>query len=415
MSETLYLTGSWFNLFKRGGAVVVSPTEDSTGPASLLSDDDPATAHIAGSVATDGYLKVRNNALSNGGFEGAITQWADNDQGTGLSAATTTAGNFRSGAAGLSVQGTDSSNYGSRTQDIVVAAGEFRKATTYIRALVTGSTGKVYIRNLRTGRYLQSDLTWASSRNPVLSSSDMSAYGSIVASTATYQVESFDVCMADTVTLRWELACDDGTAAFDDCIDCMGVTWVSVHGHNHGDGISPSLQSSDDDSSWTTRASMTKQRGAYYDTCSIVYAEYWRILLGGTNDEPTYEGEAVIGQYSTSSTNPKWGYTLTKNLSGMRQMSSSGRPSVFLTASEPTIDAGFTFKAKSAARSSELADSLRLRSGQGRYPIVIAPLSDEPLVLYGHLLGPAVTTRTFLNVYETSLELSGAPFPIVGP
>jgi len=405
----LYLTGRYFNVFGRGGTVSVSPAASSVAAASGLYDSDPSLPHIAGSVAADSYMRVQYNALTNPGFEtSTLSGWTAGSAGTGTSAETTTAGEFRSGAKACKLAGTDSSNYGSRYQSITVNAGEYRKATVYIKYTSAGS-GKIFLKNLKTGNYYNGS-AWASTRAAAVT---QAATTSFVVMTVTYQVEDFDTCRADYVSLRWEIAAESGTICFDDALDVPGVTWASIHGHNYGP-VSPLVQSSDDGSAWTTRATMTIKRPAFFSTFSIIYAEYWQFKLSGTNHEAPYTGEAVLGQYQTSATSPQWDVRDKREFPGVRNKGPAGRPSVYIYATDPPRDVTLAYSARTSAAAKELGESLWLRSGQGLYPVILAPIDTESDVYFGRFMAPVEQARPFQGVYEYSLEMSGDPFPTVG-
>lgn len=406
----LYLTGSRFNVFGMGGTVSVSPTAATVAPASNLYDSDPGTPHIAGSIAADSYMRVQYNALTNPGFEtSTLSGWTAGSLGTGTSAETTTAGEFRSGSKALELTGTDSSNYGSRYQTITVAAGEYRKATFYGRGIGAG-TGKLYLYNKKTGNYYNGS-AWASTRAAAASSSSTAAFpGS--ATTVTYQIEDFDTCRADTVSLRWELACESGDFCFDDVLDVSGVTFAGIFGHNYGNVISPLVQSSDDGSAWTTRATMTIRRPAFYSTFSIIYAEYWQIKLSGTPHEAPYTGEAVLGQYATATSCPEWGLTVTTDFPGVRNAGATARVSGYNFSVDASESLEMTFESYTLAEARELSNLIWLRSANGLYPVVAA-LTDTVEVFYGRPQKP-FDRASPAGVYACSMNLKGDPFPTVG-
>jgi len=412
MSFQYLILGPKGNAFGRG-TVTVSPAEAAVAPKANLYDSDPSTPHIAGSVAADSYMQVQIQALANPGFEtSTLSGWTDNDQGTGASTETTAAGEFRSGAKALKLVGTDSSNYASRYQDIPASAGEYRRASFYVNRGPGGSDTRLYILNLRTGHYYNGS-AWATTRAPAVSVWGVGTPGYGIQTAITYQLESFEACGADAVTLRWEIAGYADTAFVDDCLDIPGVTFAGIFGHNYGP-VSPLVRSSDDGSSWTTRATMTVKRPAFHSTFSIIYAEYWRILLSGTNHEAPYTGEAVLGQYSTSTTAPMWGLPKTRNTPGLRARGPSGRPHVYTYATDPPQDIDLTFSARTAAAALQLADDLWLRSGQGLYPVILVPIDTEADVYYGRFMDPVTVERPFQGIYQTTLSLVGDPFPSVG-
>lgn len=403
----LYLTGSRFNVFGMGGTVSVSPAASSVAGSANLYDSDPGTPHIAGSIAADSYMRVQFNALTNPGFEtSTLSGWTAGSLGTGTSAEEVAT--VRTGSKSLKLTGTDTSNYGSRYQSVTASAGEYRKTTAYIKTLTAG-TAKIFIKNLKTGNYYNGS-AWALTRAAAVS---QAATGSFVAMTVTYQVESFDTCRDDTVSLQIEFACESGTVFIDDTLDVVGVTFAGIFGHNYGP-VSPLVQSSDDGSAWTTRATMTIARPAFFSTFSIIYAEYWQIKLSGTNHAAPYTGEAVLGQYQTSTTAPKWGIPKTRAFPGVRGRMPSAKAYVYNFAVDPPVDIECSFSARTAAAAKELAEAIWLRSGQGLYPVIFVPIDTETDVYYGRLLDPVTVNRPFQQVYECTLPLVGDPFPTVG-
>lgn len=414
----LYMTGSRFNLFGRG-TVTVSPAESSVAPKAGLFDSDPSTPHIAGSIAADSYMRVQCNLVTNGGFEtSTLSGWTSENSGAGVAPAEETGGgNYRSGSKSVYLStGFGSSPVSKVYQDITVNAGESIKVSAWVKTSSTDHTGAVVLRNLKTGKYYDgSTNAWTSTSSDRVGSSNATSFTQI---TETLTVEDHDTCRADTVTLRLSLELStsgvfSGGLYFDDVLVVPGVNFASIHGHNYGNAISPLVQSSDDASSWTTRATMTIQRPAFFSTFSTIYAEYWQIKLQGTPHEAPYTGEAVLGQYSTSTTAPMWGLPKTRNTPGVRSKGPSGRPHVYTYATDPPQDIELTFSARTAAASRELADGLWLRSGQGLYPVILVPIDTETDVYFGRFMDPVTVERPFQGVYQTTLALAGDPFPTV--
>lgn len=403
-----YLTGKLFNVFGLG-TLSVSPTAATETPAANLGDGKPSVPHVAGSIAADSYMQVRRNALTNGGFEtSTLAGWTDNDQGTGTSTETTTGAEVRTGTKACEMTGSSAANYGSRYQDIEVSAGEYWKVTAYVIAIAAG-VGKLFIRNLRTGKYWNGS-AWGASRTHAATSSATS----YTAITATFQIEDFDTCGADTVNLRVELVCESGNVAWDDVLAVSGVTFAAIFGHNYGGGVVPTVRSSDDGSSWTDRATMTVKRAAFYTTFSIIYAEYWRIVLVGTNFEAPYTGEAVLGQHQTCATTPKAPIVTASEIPGVRDVGPAGQVMTYNFATDARVDLMLTFRATSITAAKELADSIWLRSGQGRYPTIIVPVDSEANVYFGHLMEPHSEDRSLTALADVAMRLRGAPFPTVG-
>lgn len=406
MSSTLYKAGRSLGAFQRG-TVTCSPSAASVSAATNLGDGDPSTPLIWGSIAADSYGQADIQALTNPGFEtSTLTGWTAGSAGTGTSAEET--GTFRTGAKALKLVGTDSSNYGSRYQDIVVYAGEYRKESVYIKTLTAG-TAKLFLKNLKTGLYYNGS-AWASTRAAAVS---QAATGSFVAMTVTYQMESFDACREDYVSLRWELVCESGTVFFDDCLSVFGVSFAGVFGHNLGPVV-PTVRSSDDASSWTDRSAMTIRRIAFFSTFSTIYAQYWRLVLVGTNHEAPYCGEVVLDQYQTSATACQWGLADSRDFPAARASGASKRTTTYNFAKDPPESIKLSFSPRSSTASKELADALWLRSEQGRYPVILVPIDTEDGVFFGRITEPRTVDRPFQGVYMLDLSLVGDPLPTLG-
>lgn len=418
MSSFLYLAGSRFNLYKRG-TVSVSPTAATGYGASFLYDDDPSSPHIAGSVAADSYMRVdvlpfRSGGLQVSSFEfSTLLGWTSGSLGTGTSAETTTAGEFRTGTKALKLTGTDSSNYGSRYFDLTVNSGEYRQATVYMRSSASG-TGKLFLRNLKTGNYYNGS-AWASTRASAASSTSTTAFASVPATVVTYQMESFEACRADTVTLRWELVCDSGSFCFDDCLDVPGVNFASIHGHNYG-AVIPEVRYSTGDfiTDDTLAATMTVKRPAFYSTFTMTYARYWQIKLSGTNFEAPYTGEAVLGQSVTAATPLLSGPLTDRDIPGSRSEGTIGRMSAYSYATDPRESIRMVFSADSLDDADNTADQLWLRSSQGQYPVIVVPIDTEDFVYYGHVTHPFSMSRPNVDIYDYGIDVIGSPFPTIG-
>jgi len=411
---TLFLTGSRFNQFGLG-TVSVDPAEAAVAPKANLYDSDPSTPHIAGSIAADSYMRVRLVGLTNPGFESStLSGWTDNDQGTGTSAETSTGAEVRTGTKALKMTGTDATtNYGSRYQLLTVTSGETRKATVYSMPISgTGTIFSLYLYNTRTLKYYNGS-AWATTRAAAASRlyTGSPLYG---ATEITYTVEDFSATRSETCSLRWELVCPEGECAIDDVSDWPGVTFAGIFGHNYAPTISPLVQSSTDGSSWTTRATMTIARPAFYATFSAIFAEYWQIKLSGTPLEAPYTGEAVLGQYQESLTQIAAGPMPTWDIPGIRSAGTTGRPMVYNFATDATESVRLVFSGDSEAAAREAVFGMFVRSGQGRYPVIIVPTDTETFVYYGRLMQPFSLERPALGIYDWGIDLVGDPFPSVG-
>lgn len=402
----LYLTGARFNTFGRG-SVSISPSAASVSDAANLYDSDPGCPLLFGSAAA-GYAKVDCNALTNPGFEtSTLSGWTDDDTGAGASTETTTAGEFRSGTKAMKlVPGVGTA---SRSQTITVRPGEYRKASFYAK-LGAQSSFTLSLYNTKTQKYYNGS-SWTSSSADAITQTNLVPSGSFDLYTVTYQVETFDQVGDDSGTIRWRVSCSNGLVYVDDCLDICGVSFASVHGHNLI--VDPTVESSDDDSSWTTRATMTRKRPAFWTSFSIVYARYWKIAFSAASSAP-YIGDAVLGQYETSATPILRGPATNYDMPGARDFNGIGRSSAYSYTTDPREGVHLEFSADTEAAAREAIYGIFVRSKQGQLPVVVVPLSTETSVYFGRVSNPFTQERPHLGIYGYGFDVIGDSLPTVG-
>jgi hypothetical protein len=418
----LFLGGEKFNLVGRATTLSSSPAAEVLAnplvdPLVYLGQDNqPSAPVVFSAIQADSYFQVDLSEVLNGGFEtSTLASWTDADVAAGTSTETTTAGEFNSGAKALECTGTSGSDVGRRYQDIRVRAGELRKLHVFIRA--ASGTGDVYLQNLSTGKYLQSGLTWSTSRNPVLTH-NTSTY---TEKTATYQVESLDACQADLVYLRLYLESSVGAAnvQFDDVADYGGVNFGSVHGHNIDQAVTMTLVSDDNSgfSSGTTRATFTVKRGAFFSSFATIYERYWRLKFGGQNlVSAPYVGEWVLGQATSMSIGARYGSSIESIFPQLRHQTAGGEQWRFNITSDAVRRFSLSLSLlTTSAGWLQGRDEFWRRTGGGLWPAVIVPIDTEPDVFYGIFPESMTIGRTTMQVQEpASLLFEELPFPVVG-
>lgn len=405
----LYSTGRYANVLSRG-TVTSYPSASSVAPNAGLFDGDPSCPRIAGSIVANNYDNVDINAVVNGTFEagsaGSLpTSFSAANSGTGSGVITTTAGEFRTGSKALKL--TAGTGVGWVYQTITARAGEWRQSRAWARYVGSGALF-FYVYNTQTGKYWTGS-AWSAS---VSYATVGTLTGSFAVGSTTYQVEDFDTCRADTVTLQIGLYCNAGVACVDDYTDVPGVNACAIFGHNLGP-ISMEITSTIDGSS-TSRATPTIRRGSFFSSFAIAYATSWTVYYNGTPIVTPYVGELWLGQFETCATSPKWGLSKTRTIPGVRNTSPGRRTTAISFSLDPTQDIALEFSGRTSTADKELCESLWLRSGQGRYPVVLVPIDTESDVCHGRILEPVTTARPFTGVYDTSMTLLGDPFPTVG-
>jgi hypothetical protein len=296
---------------------------------------------------------------------------------------------------------------GSAYQDVTVRSGE---ELNFFGATATESTGsEVRIRNRQTGRWLKDDGTWSTSTQYVLAS----ASSSWVTMSLQFNVEDQAVCLTETVTLRVYLHAQYGTSWFDQIELWPSVNWCSVHGHNIPPAIVPTLQYSNDGSSWSDQSTMTLQRDSFYVALDALEAHrYWRILLDGEPDALMYVGETILGQHADLIHNPAYGSSLKWHDRQTRLESDMGESFVHLHNQTPQRSLALNFTQHGSTQYHQIHKTMFRASRGGSFPICIAPVDYDPSVV---ILGRVRDVLEFAKAtpYErsTSLEIIESPLP----
>lgn len=341
---------------------------------------------------------------------GTTWLWTKLNGGTGDSTRTTTAGEYHSSPDAAKL--TAGTGFASLYKEVTVRAGELLQLHGWMRASGSG-TALMRVQNLKNGKWLTSGLAWSSSASDVFSE----AGTSYVEKTATFQVEDIAGCNGwPEVTLRVTAICTGtGVGYFDDFEMVPGVNFVAIYGHNLGP-IAPVLQSSDDNSSWTDRIAMTTiARPAFYayDT-STHYHTYWRLKFTGTNFEPIYLGQLVIG-YVTAALQPQnWGWGEDDDWPQVEHTNEAGGTQRYAITDAAARSVTLQFQPQNLTHLEQLRLDLWARSRGGVYPIWIVPMSDRASVAYGRIPRKVAAAHRFQTQQETSLTIGGFPSPIVG-
>ena len=410
----LYLTGKNANLLKRA-TVTASPSALAAYPVAGLSDDDPGTPFVFGSLANDSNIPIDFGTLVNRNFEEALaTGWTDASVAGGTAWRESTIGPddySNSGTYGCKLTAADATHAGSVYQTIEAAAGEYRRLGCYAKTISGTPDFYFIIYNNRTGKYWNG-ATWTSTPSGATVTGTLSGAFSFLY--VLYRVEDFETCRADAVNMRVQFvnaSAAPSTVAIDDAEDVPGVNFSAIIGHNLGHAVSvvqfdPAGVYS---GAHTNISQHTITSGAFYSTFAMSYCASWRVIFTGTNHEAPCIGELILGQYQTALTGMKWNFETHETFPSARNIGPTGRTSQYNLTEHPIRSLSMNFSARSTANAAELMNSLWRRSGQGRYPTIIVPIDTEADVYYGHLTEPIVQRRRFVAIYESSMRLQGAP------
>lgn len=418
-----YVAGYQSNLLQRASSITVT-NEDSLFPKANLYDGTGAI--FKGSAEASGFNITADlgEVPANGGFESAFTGGLPGTGWGKTAGATLTRDTAipRTGAGCMAADGT-TSNYGYFT--LTVYPGQRLKIEAACRVLTgAGPSAKVRVRNMFTGRLLDTNAAWLSVGATSILENATTSY---TTQSLAFTVETGPSFPA-TMTLRVEFYCilsATDTPVYDDIAIYYAVNFCSVHWSNMLlSALSPpQLRSSTDNfsASDTLEASMTVAKPAFYVVLgSTVYRRYWRFrhgldgsLLNGGN-APVF-GEMVIGYAEAAARPQDYGWTLGKKFQQVRTQTQLGAEAVYLFGEHEQRRLGLNFSPTTAAEFLELRDRLYRVTRGGADPLVIVPYDSEDVVIHGRLGPELAIKRELITRWGFSMEvLETAPSVIVG-
>jgi len=387
------------NLLTRATSVTPTPSADASFAIGYLYDGRANVPFRFGSIAADSVVVADLCPIPDPSFETGVSSW------------TAIAGTMDQSNAQANT-GTYSARFqaaGQSYRDITARAGEQRQISA---ALLGDGTAFSYVRivNLQTGKYLDTDGTWSAAAANVFSR----ATASWATSTLAYTVEARSVTLRDEVTLRITIAQSGaGTTYRDDVVDLPAVTWASIHGHNITPVLTPTVESSPDNSAWTTRITPTLRRDSFYGTCAAQYVRYWRLKLGGTPIAIPWLGEWVLGQYESPNVNPLYPGSLEMADRQERQSTPQGAQHVSLFGGSPQRRLTMAFAFRSDADFQQW-ERIYMMSRGGAYPLVVAPVEmDSRVVIMGRLEPDALFTKIDYWSRAAEFALLEEPLPLM--
>jgi hypothetical protein len=282
---------------------------------------------------------------------------------------------------------------GPATYTITVRAGERRCVTG------TGSS-TVTIRNLATGRYLTSAGAWQAGAANVLAA----------AGTVQYQVESFTVCQAATVSLQIVLSGGGSTVA-----DWPACNAIAVWGHNLDPGLTVEMRSSTDNFSGSNVLEVTgaiQQPSFLLLDAAPSYNRYLRLALTGTNQATPWYAEVIPCYLETAVTTLGLDHEVTYDWAQIRSEGPYGETVVYSQSTWPRRIGKWRFN-MDVAKERETREEIIFRCQGGAYPLLFVPTSSDapPAVLFGRLDSRWATTRNLVDIWSTDLTLAEGSVP----
>jgi hypothetical protein len=415
-----YLSGWRSNLLQRASAITVT-NENASFPKTALYDDTGAV--FMGSAEASPFDVTVDLGLvpPNGDFESAFTGGLPTSAWAKTSGATLTRNTTdqRTGTGCLQATGT-TANYG--YYDLTVYPGQRLTIVVAGRSVSGTALAKVRVRNLFTGRLLDSNGAWQTDSSTVILSNDTTNY---VVALVAFQVET--AALPSTMTLRVEFVCGGVTddALYDDAAIYYAVNCCSVHWSNLvGAGANgPTLRSSTDNFSGsdTQEAQFDVVRPAFYALLSsAVYRRYWRVRSGAVTalvnaGAAPYIGELVLGYAETAARAQDYGWTLGLAQQQIRTRALFGAEAVYQAGLFEQRRLGLNFRPGTAAEYLELRDRWYRMTRGGADSMVVIPYDAEDQVIHGRLGPELAVSRELITRWGFPLEvLETAPPMVVG-
>lgn len=337
----LYAAGQYANLLSRALSVTPTPSADALFPSANLYDGRPSRSMKFGSNAANPEVRFDLAAFSPGG---------------------------------------------AGTYTITVRAGERRR-------LNSSGTTSITVQNLSTGKFLNTSSAWVAGSTPALSA----------AGSRDYQVETFSLCQAATVTLK--IIVTSGTTVGD------WPRWngLVAFGHNLDVGLTCELRSSTDNFSGSNVLEVTGailQPGFFMYLAAGITSRYGRILLTGTNQSTGWLGEVVPCWLETAVDAANVGLEVRHEEPQIRNTSPWGESYVYPLATNPRRIVQMQFDQLATTGAIETRQEMVFRGRGGAWPMVVIPVATEGAVYYGRLSDKWSETRFISTRYRNDLILA---------
>lgn len=423
------------NLLDEASAVTMTPAADPLFPAEFLHDGPGQLGARFGSVAADSEVRISfaSDIPFGDGFEtGAATgDVIASSDGTLVEDIETDWEIEHHGSVVAFLQlvhdsllGFLPNDHGGNEFSLSIATSDDAGATASIA--VTARAGRTYFVNAwavngsstlsavrlfnpATGLYLKADGAWAAGAQNLVAdtSGDFVWLGVNVGAGVTFTMPDVDELGAHEVALQFQLHSlaggGGGVSFFDDLVfqALPLLDFVFIGGnHNIQAAAGPVLlQSSDDGSSWTTRATLTVARHQFWHRLAApVTAAYWRILFDGTPTLKMWMGDVVLGLVQELDREPQDQIGIEYVETGqIRQESPGGSTRISNRGPYPQRRLNARLRFPSAAEEAAFRAIFVDRVRGGETPIVVIPAVDlEPLALYGDPEGPLSFTYAML-------------------
>jgi hypothetical protein len=300
-------------------------------------------------------------------------------------------------------------------QDVVVRSGQTLNIEMYARVVAPAAI-ELEVKNLHTGNYWDGG-SWSSTQASLFSNATVGSFGQ---STASFTVESFNVCESDLVTLRITVMNSVSSStgyAEDVSLWPAGTNFCGIFGHNVDKSVLLRLRGSTDNfgGSNVLVATLSKTQPSLYATFNAANYRYWRLEAVGANHETIWYGEYVLAQTVTLQRDYNYGSGLTFLQDAIRQRVPGGTVRTHALGARPRRVFGATFDYFDEASYEEARDELVLRARGTVDPIIIIPDdSVNDTVIFGRRVSDSWSTTRSLTTHRVGgeIEIEEDAFPI---
>jgi len=413
MAALRFITGdpAYYNLMARG--VLTSSSADALYPLVNVKDGDPSKPFKFGSAGADLEVKVDLSLLVGSNMDvwvaSSPTGWTKTTTGSSTVTEDTVIRVTGSSAAFFVLGGV-----AELRQNVVVRAGQKLALDCGVR-VSTGVFGRVFIQNRSTGKWLNTSFAWQSAQTHCVRQADTSS--GFVFPAVEIQVESFLSVGADTCQLQITLDQENGSGNvwFDDVYLTPLVDFFSIHGHNQDPGVPLLFESSDNNSSWVTKATVAPSKPSFYGRLSALEDHrWWRLKYSGTPLAAIYYGEIILGQVETALRPQLYDWPTRYVFDQIRTETEAGNVRSYKKALDERRAVKLEFNPKAAADVAQLRDEWARRSFGGHYPMIVLPDDTDPsLALHCRMTDEVEIMREFLTVWSTDVVIAESGFPTV--
>jgi hypothetical protein len=427
----LYAAGQYLNLLvARPSLVSLTPVTVSPGTATNydagdLTDGRPSAVWKC-SADAQWYVQGDLNQAGNGDMEdwASATQlanpWIADIVGGGTGSIDRESTTVHAGTYSAKFTKGTSTSVGVY-QDIVARAGERRYFTAW--GYASSGTCRFRIQNLTTGKWLTSGAAWSASTSDV----GTVTAGSWTEVSKSYQVEDFETCQVPTMTLRMWAMTDDGTVFADDFYDWPRFNAAVVAGHNLGTRNTIALKSDDNAafSSATTVDSTTPVQPTFhlYDAAGSS-ERYVRVDTDQTTNGVRINASGVaeaavpfIGELAVCwleaaarGVSADGSFELAYDEPQERHETMTGDTWAYDLLTQPRRLLKFGSLLPTETDHEEHRAIVKRCRG-GLHPLVVVPVDDEDVAIYGYLEASWRATRLFKSFWEDEIIVAEAPPP----